>query len=87
MGFVRKNFKFRFFIIEKPGLLQGEAETTHRSWRALPAQLAMAGAELARAQLVETCHGLLHRSSELRATNELYTGELHTPMSIYSSKQ
>jgi hypothetical protein len=53
------------------------------------AQLATAAIELAHAQLtfhphsVETCHGLLHRSGVLRATDELYTDKLHTPTSLH----
>jgi hypothetical protein len=36
---------------------------------------------------VETRHGLLHQSGDLRATGDLYTGELHMKMSLCSPKQ
>jgi hypothetical protein len=37
--------------------------------------------------LHRTCRGLLQQSSELRATSELCTGELHTSTSLHSPKQ
>jgi hypothetical protein len=65
-------------------------------------QLATAGMELAHAQLAAelTPHkaraspaqcgdrrGLLHRSGDLRTTDELYTSEIHTPTSLHSPEQ
>jgi hypothetical protein len=43
--------------------------------------------ETRRGLLHRTCRGLLHRSGELRATSELYTGELHMPTSLHYPKQ
>jgi hypothetical protein len=43
--------------------------------------------ETCRSILRRTGRSLLHRSGELRATVELYDGELHVPTSLYSSKQ
>jgi hypothetical protein len=41
----------------------------------------------ARTRSIVAFYGLLHRSGELCATDELYIGKLYTPMSLHFAKQ
>jgi hypothetical protein len=53
----------------------------------LPPAAGFSSTRTSRSLLHRTCHNLLHQSSELRTTGELYIGELHAPTSLHSQAE